>query len=254
VRCPRIPLLAALASLGALALGTTGCASEAEFTVLYGTDFPKTPHATASVLGVYKSGRLTADTWDELLPRLRAAGALGRAGACPAGFGDVRISPTFAASGPIDDFARANGPTDDLMDVLGPAAQGDTILLLTIAGPPPHTSRTADMAPTSPTPTQAPISGYGQRRGRGALPSGPVERGGSRDRSVFEMSATLFSVAEHRGVAVIAMGYSGGSLEEAYRKFGERLAAELPGLSCAGWKNDAPIDAARLASLKGEGP
>jgi hypothetical protein len=238
----------ACALAGALA-SAPGCASEAQFSVLYGADFRASPHRSASVFGVYKGGRLTSEAWDEIAQRLGPAWS---AGPCRPAFGDARLGSSLSLSGAVDDFARANGPTDDLLDLFGGAAKGDTILLVTLAGTPPTASRTADLAPTSPSATQAPISGYAQRRGRGALPGGTMVRDGARDRAVFEMSASLFSVPQHHAVAVIAMNYSGASLEEAYRKFGEKLAAELPGLACAGWRDDAPVDDARVRALPSE--
>jgi hypothetical protein len=66
---------------------------------------------------------------------------------------------------------------------------------------------------------------------------------------VFEVSASLYSVKSKESVGTIGMSYLGPSVDDAFRKFSERLAAELPGARCAGWDYGVKIDEDKLREL-----
>ena len=77
----------------------------------------------------------------------------------------------------------------------------------------------------------------------------PASAARPTDRSVFEVSASLFSVRQHESVAVVAMTYDGQSVDDAFRKFTERLGAELTGARCAGWDRSVRVDEEKLRTL-----
>jgi hypothetical protein len=74
------------------------------------------------------------------------------------------------------------------------------------------------------------------------MPMSTNDHGSTTDRSIFEVSASLFSVRLHRSVAFVGMTYSGSSTDEALKKFADKLRAEMPGSACSGWKWDVHID------------
>jgi hypothetical protein len=102
---------------------------DAHFTVNVAPDCSPTRHEV-SVLGVYQDGRMSSGGWDVLEPYVEPA--LGSAH-CDVGY-DSLTSSNVPLANAIDEYARADGPTDDLLTELGPAAQGDLVVVLTFAG------------------------------------------------------------------------------------------------------------------------
>ena len=72
------------------------------------------------------------------------------------------------------------------------------------------------------------------------------------DRNAFEMSASLFSLHDHRSVALVNMGYSGASGAEALQKFVAKLRESFTGFPCVGWHMDTPIDEKKIHELSTE--
>jgi hypothetical protein len=222
-----------------------GCTDSASFTTRYASDFAHAPH-TVSVLGVYKDGRMNPDVWQQIGPGLSAPFG----GACgPAYDALITTSPNVSAA--IDDYARANGIGDDLIDQLAPAATGDLIMVVTVSGRVaaknaglPDSSSVAGGPPTSMgskyrgSNMSTPASGAGMRRQR-ALPDG----------AQFEMSASLFSVSQHKSVGMVAMEYSGPSVDDAVARLAAKLQNELPGAKCAGWNWGVQLDDEHIRSL-----
>ena len=222
------------------------CSTEARFTTRFASDFSTGRHV-ASVLGVYKDGRMNSEAWGSIGPRISSA--LG-AQNCNVAYAEPLVSTNGALWTAIDDYARANGPTDDLLVQVAPAAKGDLILVLTLAGRVPVRSSDTGEAPAPPT---QPIMG-GRGGGMGGSPSGAqpppyASRKGPVDNSALDLSASLFSVAQQRSVALVAMEYSGSSADEAIRLFAEKLTQVLPGTTCAGWSWDDKVDAARIKKM-----
>jgi hypothetical protein len=200
-------------------------------TTRFASDFSRAGHSV-SIFGVYRDGRMAAHEWEDLAPAL--APALGGA-ACDVFFDAVDSSnPPLADA--IDSRAREEGPTDDLLAQLAPAARGDAVLVLTIAGK--LRTKAADAGALAATPRRA----AGRRR-RGA--PGTVSRTPSppADDDALDLSATLYSIAARRSVALVALRYTGASLDEATRAFAAELARSLPGMRCARWDTDAGADA-----------
>jgi hypothetical protein len=234
VACPFGVLAVMFAA--AAACGST----DATFSSRFASGFAPAHHVV-SVLGAYRDGQMSADTWNSIGPQISPS--LGGAN-CDAAYAFALVSTDRAVSSAIDDYTRSNGPTDDLLAHLAPAAKGDLILVLTLAG----TVRLRSNDPASPasisgSPAIGGRSPAGGARGGGIAPSGPEPRSQS---DAFEMSASLFSVALRRSVALVGMQYSGASADEAVAQFAARLAQVLPGTTCAGWNWDAKIDAEQI--------
>jgi hypothetical protein len=235
----RLARLAALAALAALLVLLVSCAeSGPNFSVNYAPGFAK-DKVSISVFGVFRDGRMNPEAWDELGPRLSAA--LQHKDLCEVAVGtSLRAlqSSLFAA---VDSVARADGITDDLLTRFAPAATGDTILVLTVAGRPP---KNKDTSASASAPQISPGGARPGRGGRRSSTSRPSGHGG--DTSVFEMSASLFSKKQRQSVAMVSMAYTGVSEDEAIARFVEKVAAAFPGATCAGWSADLGLDAAAI--------
>jgi hypothetical protein len=69
-----------------------------------------------------------------------------------------------------------------------------------------------------------------------------------QDTNAVDISASLYSVRERRSVALVALRYSGASLDDALTKFGAKLGHTLPQMQCVGWNWDVHIDPDRIRS------
>jgi len=229
-------------SLGPLLLALAGCGTpQAVYATNFAPDF--TPaHHTVSVLGVYKDGRMSSEAWDAISARVSRS--LGGA-KCESAYADAVASPRHALWMAIDDYTQANGPTDDLLAKIAPAALGDMVLVVIVAGklPTPEKVKVQD---------ESMARGPGQTMGGGRAGSGTLggmRNGGGRmfrtdpgaaDR--LDLSASLFSVPKAASVALVALQYSGESIDDAIEKFTTKLAGTLPGAACVGWNWEAKID------------
>jgi hypothetical protein len=88
----------------------------------------------------------------------------------------------------------------------------------------------------------------GGRPGGGGAPPGPGRKQGS-EANALDLSASLFSIAQGRSVALVGMEYSGVSADEAVALFSSKLAHELRGTTCAGWSWDAKVDAGHIRTM-----
>ena len=224
-----------------LALALAGCGDEA-FTVHRTPEFPRSG-ASVSVLGVYRDGRMSPESWDLLRHRLTP---IVGPGGCEPGYPEAVASSSPALAQAVDDYTRANGVTEDVMAELAPMARGDLILLVMMTGR-PHGP--ADKAPST-TPTQPAAVRPGGRRGYQGTSAPSHVPGGEPD--AFEVMASIFSVRSHHTVGALNMRYSGASLDEALDAFSARLAQELPSASCAGWNPTVRVDAAKIRKLETE--
>jgi hypothetical protein len=231
------------------ALASCGDAST-QFDVHYASDFPRTAPLKVSVFGVFRDGRLNAEAWNALGKNLSMSLA---SNGCEIVYGDPLIAQSPDTASALDEFTRANGVTDDLLDLYGPKAQGDTILLVTMAGRPPQPLSDKDTrggASAAPSPAMGSMRGRGPGRG---MPGGPMPTAmgpGNTDQNVFVMAASLYSVTLHKSVAEVGMTYSGKSMDEAVKSFQDKLASELHGATCVGWKTDVSIDAAKINGIQ----
>lgn len=222
------PLVASLAALLLLA-ATAGC-DGASFNANYAPGFtPGAAHPGVSILGVFREGRFSQESWGILGAPISAS--LGQP-LCETGFGDKlqRADPELYAR--IDEDVRANGVTDELLAQLASKTDGELLVTLSVLGR-VDLARVAAEGPETPAvgtgARNAPVGG-GRTRGRTRGPSaGRVEFNG------LELSASLFSVKQRRSVGRLSMRYAGTSLDEALKLFAARLGAELPGSPCRPW-------------------
>jgi hypothetical protein len=226
-------------------------ASDVLFTTNVASDLARTKH-TVSVLGVYRDGRMSMGGWDVLAPHVEAFLGPGPGSAhCEVGYESLESSNEALVSA-VDEFARSDGPTDPLLSLLAPAAHGDLILVLTFAGK--LAEPTSDGGPENATPVQSGRSSVpGGLRGGGSAALGSSPSDTPADLNHLEISASLFSVALGRTVALVAMQYLGRNNDEAAAKFGTKLQQSLPNMKCVGWNWGASIDPDRIrAKIKEE--
>jgi hypothetical protein len=219
------------------------CKDEAQFTTHFASNFAPGRH-TVSVLGVFKDGQMSSESWDGIGTKLSAPfGAT-----CDTAYGRL-VSSDQALSGAIDDYVRANGPSDELLEQLSPAATGDIIAVFTVAG---HVNN--EKAPTqsaSAVSSGAPMVGSGGRS-RGMQSGGMnAEHGIPRASTApsLEVSVSLYSVPEKRSVGMVTLEYDGASLDDALQRMAARVGLALPSATCAGWDWKARIDDKRIRAL-----
>ena len=239
--------LVLLALIGAMAM-CTGC-KDAAFATKYGPGFQRDGR-TVSVFGVFKDGRMDGEAWSDVGPRFSAA--LGGA-PCDSLHESAVVGGDPTVADAVDDRARADGVTDGLLDLFAPAAPGDAILVVSMAG------RLSTMRGTGVSSAPPQMSGRNPRgmgaRGAGSAGGGvsAVESGGPglyASRDSLEISARLFSVREHRTVAVVAMTYTGKSADDAIASFIAKLRTELPDMTCKAWNRDVHVDADRVREIR----
>jgi hypothetical protein len=242
----RTTFLASLASLASMLLASTACVDDAHFDV---KTEPGLQKQTVSVLGVFKEGRLSPEAWDDIGTKISPVFGKGQ---CPIGYDTKLVTDKPNLAEAVDDYTRANGVTDDLLDQLAPAAGGDSVLVITVAGRPlKHKNDTnTQMAP--PTGMQSQRNGQMRGgRGGGALPPPSMGRM-AVDTNAYEMSASLFSLRDHHSVALVSMGYGGESADEALAKFVEKLQKTFTGFPCVGWHMDVAIDDKKIHAMQSE--
>ena len=233
-------LLRPLPSVGIRALTIVclaSCQPSTRFETKFVSDFNPSGHVV-SVLGVYKDGRMSSDAWGQYAPRIeRALGG----GPCEIGYGSGFARTNGGLTMAIDDYTRANGPTDNLLAQLTPAARGDLIMVLIVDG-------------QLPTPVKISLANDAHSQGTGTSlrPGTPGARGQGRnaaDPDVLEVSASLYSVAQHHSVALVGMQYSGGNIDEATAKFAAELSLSLPRAVCSGWSWSDGVDPEQIRKL-----
>jgi hypothetical protein len=231
-------------SLGLLLLALVACGTpDAVYATNFAPDFVPAHH-TVSVLGVYKDGRMSSEAWDAIATHVsRSLGAA----KCEAAYADTATSPNHPLFSAIDEYTQANGPTDDLLAKIAPAARGDLVLVVIVAGKLPTPEKIKVQEENNRPQSAAGGMGGGGRGGMGTL--GGMRNGGGRmfkadpaaiDR--LDLSASLFSVPKATSVALVALQYSGESIDDAVLKFTTKLGGTLPGATCVGWNWDAKID------------
>jgi hypothetical protein len=239
--------------LGLGTMAVAGCGGgDSAITSRFAPDFAATPH-TVSVFGVYRDGQMSSESWLTLGPRVSAALGAGR---CEAAYSEPLITSRAAMWSAVEDYARSNGPTDELLGHLAPAANGDLILVLTVAGHIPEKKSSGGGAIDQPMPQMSP-TGMGGRGGMGSgMPGGtsghqshePSHPGASGD--ALDLSASLYSVPAGTSVGLVSLEYQGQSADEAISLLAGKLAQSLHGATCVGWNWNAKIDEDRLRQIR----
>lgn len=200
-----------------------GCAaSDAEFRV---TRSPRFTPSGVSVFGVFKSGRLRAEYWDEIGD---AISPVLNAHSCESVFGERLESADPALFEKLDEDSKEGGITPELLERIAPRAMGGLILAMRVTGrlrEEEHAQRALALANRPPAGARSrptPVAGK-------HAPD-PVED------ETFTLTLSLFSLEAHDFVAEVSLRYTGQSVEQALSRFAERVRAELPDLTCMGWK------------------
>jgi len=215
-----------------LAGALTGCWGKAAMSVQYANGFAPAQHKI-SIFGVYKDGRMNTEAWGGVAPGVTKA--LGGK-YCEPGYGTATFPADRDVTKAIDEYATSNGPTDDLLGQIAPAAAGDLVLVLTIAG-------------RLPVPVKVSVQDKPQQSGAGGGYGARGHKSKDYDLNELQLAAQVFSVAEQRTVAVVNLDYTGDSIDEAMSKFAAQIGASLPGSECAGWRADAKLDADKIRTL-----
>jgi hypothetical protein len=223
----------------ACAASATACIPKVRWDTTSAADFVPSGH-TVSVFGVYKDGQMSSEGWDVLRPRLEPflGGRECEIAGGSAGGDEGSLSAAIA------DYAQTNGPTEDLLAQLAPAAEGDLILVLVEAGKlPPPDAKVSVVNSSAPGP-----SATGTKGSAGFSAFAPDKRSAAA-RDVLQLSASLFSVAQGKSVALLDMQYSGDSIAEAESTFSARVGRLLPAATCKGWNWRANVDPERIRKL-----
>jgi hypothetical protein len=191
---------------------------------------------------------MSSEAWDGL--GALVSRSLGAA-RCEAAYSDSPSSPNHALWSAVDEYTLADGPTDDLIAKIAPAARGDLVLVVIVAGKLPtlekiHVQDDKQNRRAAGTLGGGAGPGGGVPRVRGPTfrtPAGPpiVDR--------LDLSASLYSVSKAASVALVALEYSGDSVDEAFDGFTAKLARALPGATCTGWNWEAKIDPEAIRAI-----
>jgi hypothetical protein len=231
LRLSRLSWAVAVASLASCA------GEEADFTTFTAPGLStKAPH-TISVFGVFRDGRVSSRAWDELWPKL--TGLLGPE-PCSAAYSADLVTENSALASAIDDYSKNYGVTEPLLAELAPAAKGDLVLVVLIAGAVKSKGHDEGSRPR-------PAPGPGAMRLRRTTMYG---RSTPRPDTAFEVTASLYSPEQRANVAAIGLRYGGASENEAISKLVARWQSLFPSTACAGWDFAGhPVDADTVRSL-----
>jgi hypothetical protein len=215
-----------------------GCAGS-QFAVQSSPGWARASHRV-STFGVKRDGLMMKDGWRALGPEQPAPFG---ANACDVAYSAQTFSSHAELAAAFDEYVREHGVTDQFLAALAPAAQGDSILFVTISGHPQFSGDSgppsaAAMGPRGPSSMQVGVFGIE----RGGASAGSSEGG-------FIVDAVVFSVADKKSVAELRLRYTGKRIDEAFQMFNQRFEAEFPGAVCAGWNLDGRVDPESIKNL-----
>jgi hypothetical protein len=244
-------------ALGAVA---SGCHGDTDFDVKTANDFAPSGQVSVSVLGVFKDGFMSPETWEVLGPKLSPSLHKPQ---CESGYDNAFVERNKGAASAVDEYTRANGVTEPLLTELAPSAQGDLMMLVTMSG---HAQKDNSYRPDTGGAGLAPAAGrqgggtgngYGGGFGNNTSPSSPAFNGRTTPGSpanratvaVFEMTASFYSVSQKRSVAAVTMKYTGPREEDAIQLFAEKIRSVMPNATCVGFRKDLPLEEDRVRAL-----
>jgi hypothetical protein len=231
---------------------TAACVDDASVTVKLAEGYTPGP-ASVSVLGVFRDGRMSIDTWIPMAPLVSTALGAATADVCEPAYGEQLQHEHEDVFSTFDRDVRDNGITADLLTRMEPHAQGDFILTISVHGTVGQTSEapkaSSQQQGRGASPPQSMRGAGGTGRNRGAM-GGNVREAPARGPGLrpVELSASLYSIRLHAPVARLKMLYSGQSADEALRRFAAEVSALAPGSKCKGWSwpKDLPASVAPL--------
>jgi hypothetical protein len=106
-----------------------------------------------------------------------------------------------------------------------------------------------------PVPNKVSVTDDSQSQGMGApLRPGAMGLRGRQaiDPNLLQLSASLYSVEQHRSVALVDLEYRGDNADEAVATFAAQLARSLPGAACSGWAWNDKVDTEGIRKLMAE--
>lgn len=218
--------------LAALPLLVFACAhDDAQFTVDVSTA-ELSGQATVAVFGVYRDGRMDPSYWNMLAPYVNNVLASPH---CEVLYGDHLQNEDDAGFIHIDTDSRENGVTSELVNHFAARAASDVIVVFNVSGKPPVAK--GPSGSSGPALTGTGLSGGigGRHGGRGGRQT-QRQQPSNQEQSVFEVSASLFSVTTHAFVGRLYMSYSGNNAEDGLAKFADKLHSLMPKATCVGWK------------------
>jgi hypothetical protein len=215
------------------------CTKDAQFTI----DAPAAglqAESAVALFGVYRDGRLDADYWETLSPRVSPA--LGGP-ACA-----IAFDPALAEHDPklyseIDRETKENGVTKEVLARFASRAPTPMIAVLQVTGHPP----VPKPRPKEDDSGSAAMGGGGPAGGgRGGMGGGGRHGGGQHGAAQsdalneevqrFELVFSLFDASKKDFVSRIAMHYSGTSADDALTQFTAKVKETLPGMKCVSWQ------------------
>ncbi len=211
------------------------CASGLTVRVEQTPEFVPTRGAHVSVFGVFHDGLLSDTAWNAVSPKVSAA--LGHP-ECELGYGQQLrdAKPELASS--IEHDVRENGVDDNLLARVAPNATGELVMVLMSYRQIP-TGRDGGVHHAAAAQPAQPMMGRGGMRS--SRMGSSYSPGQAEEEHLFELSASLYSVALHKLVAQIDLRYEGDDLDEAMNAFAAKLRLLLPEAKCVGWTwADAP--------------
>lgn len=211
------------------------CTGATTVRVEHADDFTAPAHPRVSIFGVFHDGRMSEPAWLALAPKVSHALDSPR---CELGYGQRLRNAKPELASTVEKSVRENGIDDEVLAQVAPYATGEYIMVLMSYRQIPnlregHREAGAHAAPRVSTP---PMMRGGRGRGSIGHDYGPDE-----EDHVFELSASVYSVAAHKLVAQIDLRHSGDDLDEAMDAFALKLDALMPHARCVGWNYpDAP--------------
>jgi hypothetical protein len=197
-----------------------------------------------SVFGIRRDGLMSPSGWAALGPY---ASAPFSEEPCDVAYSEATSAAVPALASAIEAYVRENGVTDELLDQIAPAAKGDMIMLLTVAGHP--LAAVEDPTGASYQRSLPPSMGSGSHRGNARSQAKNRTNEASSNADALELSASFFSIRDHRAVGLATMRYSGANTDQALTQFTTRLEHEFPGSTCSGWDWSVPIDDTKIGKL-----
>jgi hypothetical protein len=236
------------------------CHGDTEFDAKQANDFSPAGRISVSVLGVFKDGYMSPETWETLGPRLSP---VMREAKCETGYDAAFVAKNKEAASAIDDYTRANGVTEPLLAELSQSAEGDVLMIVTVSG---HAlqdkSYRHDPGPPMPGLASAPGrqgggtgNGFSGGTGNSAAQSpwfgktSPANAANDGSGSMYEISATFYSVSLKRPVAALSMKYTGPREDDAVTRFVDKLRGFAPNATCVGFRRDVKIEEDRVRAL-----
>jgi hypothetical protein len=249
-----------LLALSVLGMALVACHGDTDFNVKQANDFAPQGRVTVSVLGVFKDGLMSQETWESLGPKLSPALSSQK---CDTRYNSAFVAANKGVASAVEDYTRANGVTEPLLTAFSSGAEGDVMMLITVSGRasadstyrPEQGAQMPGLAPASGRQGGGTGNGYGGGFGNSSSPASPgfgrssPNSPSQSNASVFEIAATFYSVKDKKPVAQLSMKYTGPREEDAISRFATKLHDYLPNATCNGWKPDADLTEERVRQL-----